>query len=64
MQIQNNEIIVNNLIRRIEKGESLSPFLFLSENRELLFSKVEDIALGLLDYFKMYQDEESRYEVD
>jgi len=51
--MQNNKIIIDNLIRCIKKGESISPFLFLSENKELLSSKITEIAWEILEYFNI-----------
>ncbi len=41
--------IENKVLKKIELGESLSPFLFVSENTELLNSKVYSFALELLE---------------
>jgi len=51
--MQNSEIILNNLIMKVKKGEVISPFLFLSENNQLLNSDIENIAIDLLKYFKV-----------
>jgi len=51
--MQNNKIIIDNLIRCIKKGENISPFLFLSESKELLSSKIIEIALELLNHFNI-----------
>ncbi len=41
--------IENKILKKIELGESLSPFLFVSENIELLNSKIYSFALELLE---------------
>jgi len=51
--MQKNKIILGNLIKGIEKGEEISPFLFLSSNKELLTTMVNGIALDLLNYFNI-----------
>lgn len=43
----NNKELVDNLILKIEKGEEISPFLFLWWNKELLSSEVKAIALDI-----------------
>ncbi len=51
--MQQNKIILDNLIPKIEKGEEISPFLFLSPNKELLSLEVNNLALDLLKYFNI-----------
>jgi len=41
--------IENKILKKIELGDNLSPFLFVSENIELLNSKVYSFALQLLE---------------
>ena len=40
---------LKNIQQQIKKGEEISPFLFLSDNLELLDSEIEALALQLLD---------------
>lgn len=48
-----NKEILDNLILKIEKGEEVSPFLFLGANKELVWTEVKNIALELLKYFEI-----------
>ena len=45
------EKIKNEIIEKITMEQEISPFLFISENTELLNSKVETLALDILNYF-------------
>jgi len=44
-------MIKNKIIEKIQKGEELSPFLFIWQNTELLNLKVEEIIFELFDFF-------------
>jgi DNA polymerase III delta prime subunit len=43
--------IINKIISKIEKGEEISPFLFIWQNTELLNLKVEEIIFELFNFF-------------
>lgn len=43
-----NSFLQKNIAEKIKKGESMSPFLFLSSNLELISSEVESLAKILL----------------
>ncbi len=45
-----NNIRKNKILKKLNKGEEISPFLFISENLELLDKKIEDFWLELLQY--------------
>jgi len=51
--MQKNKIIIDNLILKIKKGEEISPFLFLSENKDLLYSRIKEISFELFNYFNI-----------
>lgn len=44
-------MIKDKIIEKIQKGEELSPFLFIWQNTELLNLKVEEIILELFEFF-------------
>ena len=43
--------VLEKIIKKIKKGESLSPFLFIGQNTDLLNSKVEEIIFELFSEF-------------
>jgi len=45
--------IKENIIKQIEKGEEKAPFLFLGKNKDLTNSKVADLAMELLNKYKI-----------
>lgn len=48
-----NKNIKENIINQINKGDKKSPFLFLSNNSELLNSDIRNLWLDLLKYFEI-----------
>lgn len=48
-----NRIIKENIISQINKGEKISPFLFLGKNPELLNSQVKNLWIGILKHFEI-----------
>jgi hypothetical protein len=50
--LQMNSIFTE-IIQKIESGEEISPFLFVSKNLEDLNQKVEDLAKSLLKKYNI-----------
>ena len=48
-----NNPIVEKITSKIERGDNISPFLFLGSNMELLNADVKTIALEVLKYFEI-----------
>ena len=42
-----------NIIKQVEKGEEISPFLFLGENSEMLDAQISQLATSILDEYSV-----------
>ncbi len=47
------EKLVNNIIKKIKKGEEISPFLFIDKNLEIANQNIKNIALEILEKLKI-----------
>lgn len=47
------ENILKKIIEKIDKGEEISPFLFIDKNTEILNENIKNLALDILKYYKI-----------
>lgn len=47
------EKILKKIIEKIDKGEEISPFLFIDKNIEILNEKVKNLALKILEHYNI-----------
>ena len=45
--------IFNKIIEKIDKGEEISPFLFISKNTEILNENIKNLALKILKHYEI-----------
>jgi len=46
-------MIIKKILEKIEKGEEISPFLFVGQNLELLNSEINNIILELFEKYEI-----------
>lgn len=45
--------IFNKIIEKIDKGEEISPFLFISKNTEILNENIKNLSLRILKHYEI-----------